>query len=341
LYTSALTRCLIRSDDHSFIIYLFMGCRRARAASMKLRLLLEYFHPWPNAAGFFVARARGFYAAAGLDVAIGVHDPARGDTLAHLLRQEADLGVFPPNRLLVRREAGEKLAAVATVNHVALETIQTFAGSGITRPRDLAGRRVAYNPTPRGRAMVRHLVAADGGDPDQVITVDSGVREWSVDDLVAGDADATYGGYWAWDALFGTLPPARRIVWRVQDIGAPPYPSYLLGGHEDTLRAQGGAIEAFLDATGAGFAHAADEPAHALHVLEQMTPYFPRPILAASLRLVAPTWTDGGAWGRHRADLLGPYAAWMAEHRLLRNASAWPTSLWHHATATALTGAPA
>jgi NitT/TauT family transport system substrate-binding protein len=308
---------------------------------MKLRLLLEYFHPWPNAAGFFVARARGLYDAAGLDVAIGVHDPARGDTLAHLLRQEADLGVFPTNRLLVRRQAGEKLAAVATINHVAMETIQTFAGSGITRPRDLAGRRVAFNPTPRGRAMVRHLVAADGGDPNQVIIVDSGVREWSVNDLAAGAADATYGGYWAWDALFATLPPDQRITWRVQDIGAPAYPSYLLGGHEDRLRAHGPVIRAFLDATAAGFADAAADPDHALHVLEQMTPYFPRPILAESLRLVAPTWTDGGAWGRHRPDLLRPYAAWMAEHHLLRDAASWPAAVWDDEAASILAGAPA
>src|SRR2546427_7354056 len=48
--------------------------------------------------------------------------------------------------------------------------------------RSLEGRRIAYNPTPRGVALVRHLVAADGGDPDCVITVDSGLRELGIDD---------------------------------------------------------------------------------------------------------------------------------------------------------------
>jgi NitT/TauT family transport system substrate-binding protein len=300
---------------------------------MRLRLLLEYFHPWPNAAGFYTARAQGLYEAAGLNVEIGLHDPAHGDTLAHLLRQDAHLGIFPTNRLLVRREAGQKLAAIATINHTPLETIQTITGIGISRPRDLAGRRIAYNPTPRGRAMVRHLVAQDGGDPDAIITIDSALREWSVDDLADGAADATFGGYWAWDALFGTLPAERRITWRVQDIGAPPYPSYLLGGHETVLRDHAPAIAAFLAASAAGFAQAAADPAATLAILEGVIPYFPRAILASSLHLIAPTWTDSGAWGRHRPDLLRPYAAWMASHDLLRDANAWPAALADTATA--------
>ena len=119
-----------------------------------------------------------------------------------------------------------------------METIQTTRSTGITRPRELEGRTIAYNPTPRGTAMVSHLVAADGGDPAKVVAVDSGARELSVDDVAAGEVDATFGGYWAWDALFGSLPESERVVWPVDEIGAPPYHSYLLGAHEDLRGAQ-------------------------------------------------------------------------------------------------------
>lgn len=69
--------------------------------------------------------------------------------------------------------------------------------------------------------MVRHLVAADGGDPDAVITVDAGYRELTVDDIAAGEADATFGTYWSWDALRGDLPEEQRLTWPVDEIGAP------------------------------------------------------------------------------------------------------------------------
>ena len=33
-----------------------------------VRVMLEYFHPWPNSAGLYLAREKGWYSDAGLDV---------------------------------------------------------------------------------------------------------------------------------------------------------------------------------------------------------------------------------------------------------------------------------
>ncbi|MGW3952308.1 ABC transporter substrate-binding protein [Streptomyces sp. NPDC004752] len=289
-----------------------------------IRVMLDYFHPWPNSAGFFVARDRGWYREAGLEVELRVQDPGRGDTLEYLARRQADFGVFPPNRLLVRRSQGQQLVALAAVNHRALEAVQTVTGRGIERPRDLAGRRLAYNPTPRGRAMVRHLVAADGGDPDAVVTVDSGYRELTVDELESGEADATFGVYWSWDALRGDLREERRLTWPVDEIGAPRYHSYLLGAHEETVRADPDAMRRFLAVTARGFATAAADQPATLALLERVIPYFPRPLIARSLELVAPTWTDpDGRWGVIAEDRMGPYADWLAAHGVLSDADGW------------------
>ncbi|WP_306212520.1 ABC transporter substrate-binding protein [Actinoplanes sp. RD1] len=292
-----------------------------------VRVMLEYFHPWTNAAGLYVASANGWYRDAGLDVELSVFDALRGDTLEHLRRGEAHLGVFPTNRLLVRRAAGEPLRAVAAVNHRGLETVQTVAGRGITRPRDLAGRRLALNPTPRGVAMVRHLVAADGGDPDAVLLVDSGHRELSADDIAAGQVDATFGGYWAWDALFAQLPGEEHVVWPVDEIGAPPYHSYLLGtgpalaGRDDLIRT-------FLDVTERGYRAATDDPAGTLAVLDRVIPYFPRALLARSLGLIAPTWWHDGRWGEVRPELMQPYTEWLAANAILPAGFDWRDAVW-------------
>ncbi|GAA4709011.1 ABC transporter substrate-binding protein [Phytohabitans rumicis] len=287
-----------------------------------LRLMLEYYHPWPNAAGFHLASSEGWYRDAGLDVEITVFDPLRGDTLEHLVRAEADLGVFPTNRLLVRRLAGQPLAAVAAVNHRGMETIQTVVGRGIERPRDLAGRRIALNPTPRGVAMVRHLVAADGGDPDAVVLVDSGHRELSVDDIAAGEVDATFGGYWAWDALMGDLPAEQRLMWPVDEIGAPPYHSYLLGIGPSLLD-RPEVVRTFLEVTARGYHAVVQRPEHALAVLDRVIPYFPRRLLARSLELIASTWLHQGRWGAIRDDLMQPYADWLARYGVLASGDRW------------------
>ncbi len=288
-----------------------------------VRVMLEYFHPWPNDAGFYVALARGHYGAAGLDVELAVVDPLRGDPLEYLARGEADFAICPTNRLLVRRERGERLTGVAAINHRAMETVQTVTATAITRPRELEGRRVAYNPTPRGIAMVRHLVHSDGGDPDSLITLDSGVRELSVDDIAAGEADATFGGYWAWDALFGLLPAEDRVVWPVDEISALRYHSYLLAARESTLEERPELVRAFLEASAAGYLAAGADQQNTLLLLERVVPYFPREILRRSLELIAPTWTHAGRWGEQRQELLADYALWLADNRVIESPERW------------------
>jgi NitT/TauT family transport system substrate-binding protein len=294
--------------------------------SSYLRIVLEYLHPWTNSTGFFVASHQGWFAQAGLDVELTVADPSRGDSLEYLSRFEADLAVFPSNRLLVRRAAGQALVAVAAINHRAMETILTTTGTGITRPRDLEGRRLALNPTPRGLAMVRHLVHADGGDPDRVLLVDSGSRELLADDVAAGEVDATFGNYWAWDALLGTFPANERVVWPVDTLGAPPYHSYLLGTQEATLHRNPVLVRTVLAIVERGYLTARRDPELALASLERYMPYFPRPVLRRSLELITPTWFHQDRWGQVQDELVEQYAHWLADNDVLPGAEGWQDS---------------
>jgi ABC-type nitrate/sulfonate/bicarbonate transport system substrate-binding protein len=289
-----------------------------------IRVMLDYVHPWPNAAGFYVARDRGWYRDAGLDVELTTHDFGRGDTLAHLSRFEVDFAVFPSNRLLVRREKGEPLIGVAAINQTGLETIQAARRSGVTRPRDLAGRRVGYGTTPRGRAMVSHLVAQDGGDPSQVITVNSAGHELTPDYLVGSGLDALFGGYWCWDVLSRTVPDEDLITWRVSDIGAPAYHSYLLGAQEWTAERNPQLVRNFVVATSRGFEAAAADQEATLGLLERVIPYQPSWRLARSLELVATSWFHDGRWGTQREpDLIAGYAKWLADWGVLATPDAW------------------
>ncbi|WP_411343304.1 ABC transporter substrate-binding protein [Paenibacillus sp. WLX1005] len=293
----------------------------------RIRVILEYFYPWTNSAGFYYAREQGWYADAGLDVELISADPGRGDTLSYLDRGEADYGIFPGNRLLVLRERQPSVQAIAAINHRAMETIQTVKQTGIVRPRDLSGRRVALNPTPRGLAMVRHLVTADGGDPDQIEWVNSGVREWTAEDIAAGEADATFGSYWAWEIQMDSLIPAeQRLIWPVDEIGAPSYHSYQLGTTSAKVAANPDEIRTFLSVTARGFQAVAADPSLAVGIYEQILPYFPATLIHRSLPLIAATWLHDGQWGYQRAQWIESYAHWLASHGILQHPERWRDS---------------
>ena len=290
---------------------------------VQISLIQEYFHPWPNSAGFHVARARGLYERAGIDVELRTVDPHRGDGLAYLAAGAADAAVFPSNRLLVRRESGEPVVAFAAVNQRGLETLRTRADSGIERLRDLQGRRIAFNPTPRGVAIVRALIASDGGDPSDFVTVDAGARELDPADSFGGLADATFGSYWAWDNLLSTLPESEQRAWRVDDALDLRYHSYLLGTRDDLRGASPALWEDFAAITAEGFAEAARDQEWTADLLDRVIPYFPRRVIERSLAEIATTWFVDGAWGAVREELVEPYAEWLADAGILVRPEAW------------------
>lgn len=289
-----------------------------------LKLMLEYFHPWPNSAGFYLARERGWYADLGLDVELRVGDPGRGDSLQYLADGQVHLAVCPSNRLLVRRDQGQPLTGIGAINHTGLEAFQTLREFSIERPRDMVGKRLALNPTPRGLAMVRDLVRRDGGDPDGLVIVDSGARELRPEELAAGVADVSFGGYWAWEALMDSpVPSARRVVHRVSDWGALAYHSYLLAANDTWLAANGATARAFLQATRRGFEAVAQDPGLAVAAYERVIPYFPAQLIEQSLHHIAPTWLHEGQWGVQRKALVEPYAHWLHQNGIVANPQAW------------------
>ena len=244
------------------------------------------------------------------------------------MQARADFAVAPVNRLLVRRNGGEPLRAIAAINHCALETIQTLKSKNIHRPRDLAGRRLAMNPTPRGLAMVRHLVATDGGDPDSIQIVDMGFKELRPEDLQNGIADASFGGYWAWEALMdSSLPQEERLTWRLDQLGAPAYHSYVLCTRDEILQSRPDKVRAFLRASEKGFLAAAQDPLSALSAYELATPYFPTDLLSQSLKAIAPTWLHKGQWGELRHDVMAEYTHWLADNAILSDREIWRSAI--------------
>jgi NitT/TauT family transport system substrate-binding protein len=115
------------------------GTAASRAEPVRLQLK---WVPQAQFAGYYAAKARGFYAAEGLDVSIrsGGPDKAAEDLVAG---GHADIGVGWLSSLLAARDRGQPLVNIAQVFGASGIRQIALAASGIRGPADLRGRRVA------------------------------------------------------------------------------------------------------------------------------------------------------------------------------------------------------
>lgn len=283
-----------------------------------LTVRLEYVHPWPNAAGLFVARNENLLLNKGFDFEITFGGYDRGDPVTLLDRGEADVAVVPPNRLINARSNGAKVVGIAAINQRPLEALITTSKTGITRPKDLSGRSVGMMPSARLETFVRQAVAIDGGDPDSVNIAYTGGYEPDITDVLAGRFDAVLN-IKAWEPLLADLPAEERVVLPFDEWGGPQYPSYLWAVRETLVERNPELVSAFVEAIAKGYQIAINEPKRAVDALQPALLNRRPWLIAESLALVAPTWTKNGQWGIINENDVSTYAEWLVEHKLLKS----------------------
>jgi putative hydroxymethylpyrimidine transport system substrate-binding protein len=229
-----------------------VGCGGGHQAAQPVRLVLDFT---PNAAH------AGIYAAThdGRDRAHGVHlairEPsASTDSLKLLAAGRAELAVLDIHDLGLARERGEQVVGVGALVQRPLAAV--IAGPGVTRPRELEGRRVGVTGLPSDDAVLRAVVQGDGGSFDRVRRITIGFS--AVPSLVARKVAAATA-FWSVEGVTLRARGVRTSEFRVDSYGAPRYPELvvvttagLLKRKRDLVRRTLAALE---DGTRAALAH--------------------------------------------------------------------------------------
>jgi NitT/TauT family transport system substrate-binding protein len=172
-------------------------------------------------AGYFVAKEKGFYKDAGLDVTInaGGPDVAPPQVIAG---GGADVVVDWMPSALASREKGVPLVNISqTFKHSGLE-LTCRADTGITKPTDLKGKTVGIwyggNEYPFLSWMSKLGYKTDGS-PDGVKVIKQG---FNVDPILQKQADCvstmSYNEYW--QVIDGGFKPSQLVVFKYEDMGA-------------------------------------------------------------------------------------------------------------------------
>jgi NitT/TauT family transport system substrate-binding protein len=288
----------------------------------KTSIQLEFFHPWPNHAGLFLAEDDGLFRDAGIDVELNGRDPLRGTPLDHLVRGEVDFCIDLTRELLRRREAGTPVCAIAAINHERLDAIITLREKGVQRPRDLEGRSVGLVSSVPLQTEMLSSVTADGGDASTVTTVFTGDRETNASDVQRGLFDAAFA-YAPWEGVLHPELGDDVTVVSLVDFNTLSYQPYMLMASEDLVQRNPALVENVVQAARTGYARAIADPDKAAAVMKKVIPFFADRAIEASCRaLAARYWANSGDWGTLDDDRLAGFARYLVAKDLLGDVEA-------------------
>jgi putative hydroxymethylpyrimidine transport system substrate-binding protein len=269
----------------------------------------------PNAvhAGIYLATAREFDEAEG--VTLRVRAPSYStDAVRLLLTGRAQFAILDIHDLALARQQGRDVVGVMAVVQRPLAAV--LAQPRIRRPRDLAGGRVGVTGLPSDVAVLRSIVAGDGGDPGRVRRVTIGFQ--AVSALLSRRVD----GATAFWNVEGVAARARRPglrEFRVDDFGAPAYPELVLATSRETLQDEPAVVRATVAALRRGYEEALRDPQSAVSTLVDRVRGLDRAAVQRELDAVAPAFTAGA---RHFGELdrarLRRWAAWEARFGITR-----------------------
>jgi len=275
-------------------------------------LLLDF---QPNAvhAGIYVATARGFDEAEGVELL--VQAPGEGTSGVKLLQaNRAQFAILDIHDLALARQEGADLVGVMAVVQRPLAAI--LARPGIEDPADLEGERVGVTGLPSDDAVVDSIVRGAGGDPAKVRKTQIGFD--AVRSLATGRVQGATAFWNAEGVLAKEEVPGLR-EFRVDDFGAPRYPELVLVTRRVTVQDRPAEVQAVVTALRRGYREAVLGPEEAVGRLVDAVDGLDRAQVQEEFDAVSPTFTAAsGSIGTLDLAQLRRWAAWEAEFGITR-----------------------
>jgi ABC-type nitrate/sulfonate/bicarbonate transport system substrate-binding protein len=288
-----------------------------------VRLALDWT-PNTNHTGFYVARAKGWYRDAGVDLRILPYGTTPPEAL--IAAGQAECGISFQDALTFAAAAGAPVVSVMAILQHTGQEIAVLASSDITRPRDLDGRTYAGFGYANEEPTLEAVIKDDGGTGTfKTVTLDTAAYEA----LYAKRADFVIT-FAAWEGIEAKERGIDLRTFAFTDYGFPDFYQVVLACDRRWLEAEPELARAFVAATVRGFELAATSPDEAAGLLVAQNPgvFDANPALPKASQEFLATGgylVDGtGAVGRQTLATWRAYSGFLYDQKLLTGADGKP-----------------
>ena len=282
-----------------------------------IKLALDWY-PNANHLGLYIAQQKGYFEDENLEVTM--YTPSDPSTVLQTVGAgQDDFGMsYQPDVLLARNEGVPVVSILGVVQHP-LNSVMTLKSSGITRPGELAGKKVGYPGIPTNEPLLETMLKADGLDGlGDVELVNIG---WNISESLIGEkVDAVVGAYWTHESIHMENIGYPVNVMRMEDWGVPDYYELVLVTGEDYLKDNRDVAERFIRAIKRGFEEAIEDPQAGVDVLvAENKGEIDEDIDRPGADLLVELWQlpSGGGFGTQEPDRWNSFVQWMKDNGML------------------------
>ncbi|MCU0374522.1 MAG: ABC transporter substrate-binding protein [Chitinophagaceae bacterium] len=284
-----------------------------------------------NHIGLYVAKAKGWYHEAGIDVVLA--NPANDNyaltPAKKMMLGQADIAMGPSESVISLNTKPQPVAARAfyAILQQDLSSIAVLHASGIQQPAQLDGKIYASYKARYEDKIVQQMVINDGGRGALNIIYPDKLGIWNT--LLTGQAHAT----WIFDHWEGVEASLQGILlhrFRLQDFGIPYSYSPVLFTTQEMLTDQPSVLRAFTAATRRGYLHAQQHPTEAAALIAPyLTPYdLQHNNMLTALQQYGYAFGNAQNAGVMRPQVVSEFVHWLIRHQLETAAIAAAHTHW-------------
>ena len=282
-----------------------------------LDLMLDWF-PNPDHVAIYQALESGYFRDVSLDVRPRVpSDPAA--PIKQVAAGRADLAISYEPEVLLAREQGLPVVAVAALVQRPLTSLIATEKSGVRSVRDLRGKRVGTAGIPYQEAYLETILRRAKVPKSSVKVTNVGASLLPA--MLSGKVDATLAAFWNVEGVELRQRGQRPWIVPVSRLGVPDYDELVLVANSDKLDDQRDDLRLFISALSRGARAARSDPRAAADALLDANKDLKAKATRESVRLTIPTlfpekrdqpfgYLDPVRWRN--------YGGWMVDNELLK-----------------------
>jgi ABC-type nitrate/sulfonate/bicarbonate transport system substrate-binding protein len=281
----------------------------------KVTLMLDWT-PNTHHNGIYVAKEKGWYKEAGLDVQIV--EPASGGVEQVVASGKADFGVSIQEAVIPARAEGVPIVSIGAIAQHNDSSLMALASDNIKRPKDLEGKTYGGFGGALETALIKKLVSCDGGNPDKVKFVEVG----NIDYLV-GMEQNRFDFVWVfegWDVIRARdieNKPITSLKFSDYLNCIPDWYTPLFITSEKMAKDHPDVVRKFMEATSRGYDFSIANPKEAADALLKNAPELDKALVEKSSAYKSTRFVDKGRrWGEQDLAIWEKFESFLRDSGL-------------------------